>query len=171
MSFFRGLGLSQTKFSPQWHRDFLGRHKQLSVRATSAKSRKKSEEWNQEKCDAWIILLTTLHEDGFLTDPDGIVNVDESPFPTGETHDKVYAECGTREVESFGTGSDREHITTLFGGFASGRTLRPVVLYDGKMHIRSRFDGTFDDVLIGVNNSGVMDNKTMVEYFRKELLP
>ena len=125
MSFFCGLGLNQTKFSPQWHRDFLGRDKRLSVRATSARSRKRSEEWNQEKCDFWIALLTALNEDGFLTDQDRIVNFDEFPFPTEDTHDEVDAECGTREVELLGTGSDRKHITTLFGGFASGQTLRP----------------------------------------------
>ena len=164
-------GMDKATFSAQWHKDFVTRHKRLSVRATSATSQKKSRDRTAEECESWIALLKELQNDDFLSDPDGIFNFDESPFPTGEPHDKVYAECGVREVDSFATGSNREWITTMFGGFASGRTIRPLILYDGKMHLLSRFDNTEDKVLIAVNTSGVMDNKTLLNYFGREIFP
>ena len=99
-----------------------------------------------------------------------ICNIDESPFPTSDAFDKVYAERGMKKVESFATGFNCEQITTLFGGSASGRALHPLVLHDGVMHLATRFDETRNQMLVAVNRSGIIDNTTLVGYFKKEIL-
>ena len=45
--------------------------------------RKKAREWNMENSEAWIGLLQRLNDEGFLNDPKGIINLDESPFMMG----------------------------------------------------------------------------------------
>ena len=49
--------------------------------------------------------------------------------------------------------------------------IRPLILYDGKVHLTSRFEGTNDAVLSAVNTTGYMDEKVLTEYVQNEVLP
>ncbi len=169
MPFFEGI--AESKFSNRWHRGFLRRHKQLSLRVTKATSAKKMKQWNQEACDQWIELLTELADDGFLDDPDCILNLDESSFKLGEDYKLGYALRRIRHQIALRAGDERIQLTVLAAGFASGRMLRPLVLYDGLNHLASRFHGTEDEVFVGVNNSGNMDGHVLTEYAAKEIFP
>ena len=125
-----------------WHRNFLRRHKEIPVRITSANCREKAQAWTDEKSPSWTATLEGVANDGFLSDADGIINIDKSGFKTEEVYDKVYGTQETKEVPSLYNEADREQITVLFGGFACSRMLRPQVIYDSKMQLQSRFEGT-----------------------------
>ena len=115
-------------------------------------------------------LLEKLDELGYLSDANGIWNLDESPFKLAELHDVVYSRKGVREVATFAECSDREQVTVLAGGNAAGFMLRPLILFGGVCHVASRITGTDDKCFVGVNNSGTMDYVVWNEYFLKELL-
>lgn len=106
-----------------------------------------------------------------MDDPKGQFNLDETACHLAEIFDKVYAAKGTSEVESFFDGDEKECITLLACGNAAGHMLRPLILYNGKVHMMSRFEGTGDRCWIGVNASGYMDCEVFTEYVKKELLP
>ena len=84
---------------------------------------------------------------------------------------RVYACKGTKEVESTTDFDEKEHLTVLAGGNAAGFMLRPFILFDGKVQLASRFEGTEDKVWIGVNNSGYIDNPNFTAFVVNELIP
>ena len=47
--------------------------------------------WNAPLAEQYIQLLTGLYLKGFLDDPDGIGNLDESGFKLGEPYVRVFA--------------------------------------------------------------------------------
>jgi hypothetical protein len=112
-----------------------------------------------------------VHQDGFLDDPRAIWNLDESAFTLGEKHSKVYARKGTREVRSYYDGRAKESLTLLVCGNASGIMSRPFILYDGKVNLRSRLEGTHDQIVTGTNRSGYMDTSMFTLYVLQELIP
>lgn len=83
----------------------------------------------------------------------------------------VPAQKGTKDVLSYTVGSERELITVLVCGGDVGFMLRTLILFDGKVQIVSRFDGTDDGCFIGVNDSGVMDNEIFKRYVDLEHIP
>ena len=101
--------------------------------------------------------------------------MDETACSLAEIYSKVFAAKGTREVDSYFDGDEKECVTVLPCGNAAGSVLRSLILYDGKVHLSDRFEGTRidgeDKAFIGVNNSGYMDEKVFTEYVKKELLP
>ncbi|GAU97117.1 hypothetical protein RvY_08470 [Ramazzottius varieornatus] len=48
---------------------------------------------------------------------------------------------------------------------------KPLVLYDGVLHLGSIYDNTNDKLYVAVNRKGVMDHKVLTDYFRQEMLP
>ncbi|GAV01518.1 hypothetical protein RvY_12217 [Ramazzottius varieornatus] len=48
---------------------------------------------------------------------------------------------------------------------------KPLVLFDGVLHLGSMYDNTKDKLYVAVNRSGVMDHKVLTDYFRQEVLP
>jgi len=164
-------GIPDSKFSNKWHRKFLSRHKELSLRIASTVSGKKMNRWTPEVCEKWIELLETLHEDGFLDDPDTILNLDESAFKLGESFIRVHAQRGQKHAPAIKTGNDRIQLTVLAAGFASGRMLRPLVLYDGLNNLASRFENTHNQILLATNNSGMMDGHVLTQYATREIFP
>ncbi|XP_055344218.1 uncharacterized protein LOC129592252 [Paramacrobiotus metropolitanus] len=164
----KGMGAT---FSHAWLDRFLKRNPEISYRVTHGVNRKKCREWTAETCQGWVTLLSELHIDGWLDDANGIWNLDESAFSTAEKVDFVFTRKGTKNILSYYDGNDRELITVLAGGNAAGFILRPLILYDGKMHLTSRIAGTEDRCWLGVNRSGIMDNDVFLEYFEKEVIP
>ena len=106
----------------------MNRHPEISVRKATAKSAKKLKNL-AEKINHWIKLLEELDKLGYLRDPDGVWNFDESPFKLTELNEVVFARKGVKNVSISTEGSDREHVTLLGGGNACGRMARPLVLY------------------------------------------
>ena len=118
-----------------------------------------------------MALLSELHIDGYLDDPDGIFNLDESAFSLTENVAKVFARKGVKALPSHSDGSDREQLIVLACGSASGKMLRPLILFDGKVLMGFRFNGTDDRCYIAVNSSGIMDCGKFADYIRTEVIP
>ena len=161
--------MNESKFSNRWHRGYLKRHKQISLRVVSALSFKKSREWTSERCEEWIKILQDLFDRGFLSAPEGIWNLDESGFQLAEMYDKAYAQKGTQEVVAYlkTPETDRENISLLAVGNAAGRVFRPLVVYKGKTHIASHFKDTNNGCYMSTNSSGFMDAEILQEYLEK----
>jgi len=164
-------GLPCPRFSDTWHRAFLRRHPRLSQRIAQLQSRSKSRQWTDELCLAYIELLSSLSDRGFLENPDAIWNLDESGFAFGGKYRTVYAERGDPEVLSFSVGDDRSQLSVLACGNAAETMLRPLVLYDGVLDLASRVDGTGDNFLVTTNKSGWMDNEKFTAFVVEELIP
>ncbi|GAV06360.1 hypothetical protein RvY_16369 [Ramazzottius varieornatus] len=166
-------GIDEGKFGSRWHRDLLGRHKEVALRTLCAVSMKKSREWTRDRCEGWIKLLQEYADDGYLSNPNGVWNLDESGFKLAEMYDKGYAQKGTPNITGYvkGSASDRDNMTLLAMGNASGKMLRPLILYSGKLHIESHFDETDDQCFLSTNASGVMDTFVLTDYLEKEWLP
>lgn len=90
------LGINPTKFSNSWHRHFLKRYPEISLRISSSTDAIRS--WTKSSCENWIQTVQELAEDGFLDDPDRILNLDESAFKLGEDFSRVYTLKGERRV-------------------------------------------------------------------------
>ena len=163
-------GLPAATFSRKWGTWFLCRHPEVSLRKATAKSVKKLKNL-AEKISHWIDLLQQLEKLGYLSNAEGVWNFDESPFKMAEFHEIVFSRTGVRDVTTFAEGSDREQVSVLAGGNATGRMLRPLILYSGICHVASRIIGTQDNCYVKVNTSGVMDCKVWNEYFTKEVFP
>ncbi|GAU91583.1 hypothetical protein RvY_03810 [Ramazzottius varieornatus] len=162
-------GMDWAKFTNQWYRKFLRRNREVSLRMLSALSFKKCPEWTAARCEEWISLLQNLSDEGFLDNPSGIWNLDESGFRLAELYDRVYAERGVKEAVGYvkGSESDRENISLLAMGDAAGKMLRPLILYKEKMHIESHFRDTHDACYNGTYYSGVMHTDVQTDFWRK----
>ena len=154
-----------------WLRGFLPRNLSIVPRLTSNLDRKKAAEWTEEKCDSYIELLTLLHDRGYLDDPRRILNLDESSFMLGYERSIAFAPKGTKQVKCLSDGSTRDQISVLFCGDATGRILRPCVLFDAETHSESIFENTANKLYIAVNDSGMMDPFVFTDCFKKEIIP
>ena len=106
-----------------------------------------------------------------MDDPRGLYNLDESAFTLAQLWKRVIAVKGTHKVKSFNDGDAKASLTVLAAGNAAGLMLPPLILYDGKLHLSERFEGTEDKCVIGVNKSGWMDCPIFADYVKKILLP
>ncbi|GAU97574.1 hypothetical protein RvY_08848 [Ramazzottius varieornatus] len=109
--------------------------------------------------------------EGYLSDPAAIINFDESGFMLGFEKEKVCAARGMKHVPSYTDGTTRDRVSTLVCGDAAGKIYKPLVLFDGIMHLESMFDNTDGKLYNAVNGSGVMDCDLITDYFRKVILP
>ena len=157
------------RVSDRWLRGFLKRNPAVVLRLATNLDRKKDLEWNVKNCEGYIDILTTLHERGYLDDPRGIFNMDESSFKLGHESTFVFARKGAKQVKSMSEGTTRDQLSVLFCGDATGQMLRPRVLYDGKLHLQSMHDGTEDRIHVAVNESGMMDPFVFKKYFEEGL--
>ena len=109
-AWFSGIA---TKFSDQWHRNFLKRNPKLTRRTFDKHDCKKAREWKEESAEAYVEILEELRNEGFLSDPRGIINLDESPFILGFENYPVYTEKGVKHVTSYTEGSTRDQVTAV----------------------------------------------------------
>lgn len=87
-----------------WYDSFLLRHPAISERVTQAQNVKKLKEWTPENADLYIMVLQTLKDGGYLDDPKGIWNFDESGFKLAVLHSKTLSAKGRKYVSSLTTG-------------------------------------------------------------------
>lgn len=160
-------GLKYKAFNNQHFRRFLKRHPNLSMRITHASNRKKDREWTHELAEKYISELTEfLYDRGFLEEPEQVWNLDESDFNTAEMFDRVVGRKGMRQIYSQFDGTEKELVTILPCGNAAGLQLPFMALFSGKLHVRSRLDGTGGHCYQGVNASGTMDQLHFANYLK-----
>jgi hypothetical protein len=100
----REKGLNLSTLSRKWYRNFPRRHPIVSERITQAVNVKKLKEWSMENADQYISLLQTLKDDGYLEDPAGIWNFDESGFKLAVLISKTLTKRGAQYVYTFAQG-------------------------------------------------------------------
>ena len=149
----------------------MKRHPRLAKRVTHGISRKKAAEWTRDICDQWIGKLSWLHANGYLDNPSGLWNLDESAFSLAEIWKRVIAVRGMKKVTSYIDGDSKERLTVLAAGNAAGLMLPPLILYDGKRQLMDRLDSTNDECAVAVNASGWMDDCHFTAYVEQFLLP
>ncbi|GAU94888.1 hypothetical protein RvY_06590 [Ramazzottius varieornatus] len=136
------LGLKNTACSSTSFKNFLKRHKSLSLRISHASNRKQDREWTMEVCEQYISKLQKLKDGGFLDAPEQIWNLDETAFDTSQVVDTVVGVKGLKLVPSQFNGNAKECVTVLPCGNAAGLQLKFLALYSGKLHIQSRLQDT-----------------------------
>ena len=151
--------------SDKWLKGFLKRNPRVVLRLASNLDRKKALQWSTENCEGYIEQLASLEQRGYSSDPRGIFNMDESSFKLRYESSKVFARKGVKQVKLFSEGTTRDQLSVLFCGDATGKMLRPLVLYDGKLHLESMYEGTADRLHVAVNESGMMDPAVFKKYF------
>lgn len=102
----KGVISAGKRLSVKWFRGFRLRHPRISERVTEAKNIKKIKEWTNDTAKEYIKLLQSLMDDGYLNDPAGIFNYDESPFKLAVLNSKTLAAKGKQYVHSFATGTN-----------------------------------------------------------------
>ena len=152
-----------------WLRGFLQRHPHVVPRLTSNLDRKKAAEWTEENCNAYIDLLTSLDDRGYLDDPRGIFNLDESSFMLGYERMIAFSPKGAKQMKCLSEGSTRDQVSVLFCGDATGKILRPCVLFDAQSHAESMYENTANKLYVAVNDSGIMDPFVFTNYFKQEI--
>ena len=165
------LGMKNASFNYGWFSAFMKRHKELSMRITHASNRKKDREWSTERCEAYISKLQALAEDGFFEKPEQLWNLDETAFTTTDMFDRVIGRKGRKQIPSQFDGAEKETVTVLPCGNAAGKQLRFMAVYEGKVHVESRLDDTFDLCFHAANSSGYMDGLLFATYIKKEVFP
>ncbi|GAU93903.1 hypothetical protein RvY_05766 [Ramazzottius varieornatus] len=142
------------------------------MRITHASNRKKDREWTHELAEKYISKLTEfLYDRGFLEEPEQVWNLDESAFNTAEMFDRVVGRKGMRQIYSQFDGTEKELVTILPCGNAAGLQLPFMALFSGKLHVRSRLDGTGGHCYQGVNASGTMDQLHFANYLKMVVFP
>ncbi|GAU89070.1 hypothetical protein RvY_01665 [Ramazzottius varieornatus] len=137
------LGSKYKASNNQHLRRLLKRHPNLSMRITHASNRKKDREWTHELAEKYISKLTELlYDRGFLEEPEQVWNLDESAFNTAEMFDRVVGRKGMRQIYSQFDETEKVLVTILPCGNAAALQLPFMALFSGKLHVRSRLDGT-----------------------------
>ena len=163
-------GIIGARFSYGWLEKFTKRHPRISKRKSTAKKVTRLRN-AKEKLQVWGQLLDKANSLGYLSNPAGVYNFDESPFKLGELFHVVLAEKGCKTVPIYSSASDREQITVLVGGSADGRMCRPLILFSGTCHVESRIIGSYDECWFAVNKSGTMDPEIWNSYMQQEVIP
>ena len=83
--------------------------------------------------------------------------MDKSAFKFGHESSKVFARTGAKQVKLFSEGTIRDQISVLFCRDATGKMMRPLVLYDSKLHLESMCEETTDSIHVAANESGMID--------------
>jgi hypothetical protein len=83
----------------------MKRHPRVSERMIHAQNIKKLKEWTPANAELYIALLQSLKADGYLEDPESILNFDESGFKLGVSHSKTLAKKGLQYVQFLSQGS------------------------------------------------------------------
>ncbi|GAV09877.1 hypothetical protein RvY_19347 [Ramazzottius varieornatus] len=165
------LGLKNTACSSTSFKNFLKRHKSLSLRISHASNRKQDREWTMEVCEQYISKLQKLKDGGFLDAPEQIWNLDETAFHTSQVVDTVVGVKGLKLVPSQFNGNAKECVTVLPCGNAAGLQLKFLALYSGKLHIQSRLQDTHNMCYHAVNVSGYMDQLIFANYVKTVVFP
>ena len=102
---------------------------------------------------------------------DRIWNCDEMGFCLGVASKKVLARRGAKFVHDTAGGSDRSYITVHCCGSASGIRLVPYVLFKGVYLYKEWTTGGPAGALYGMSESGWMETKNFLDWFKKGFLP
>lgn len=157
-----------------WYDAFLKRHPILSSRV--AQTLVKSRAILTEKCiREWFTEIQTyLMKENYmsiLNDPDRVFNMDESAFFLSPKTQKVLVTKGEKAVYSRSNNDDKECLTTLVAGSASGLIPPPMVMFKYVRVPASVADKMPNHWGIGTSENGWMTGQSFFEYISNVFYP
>lgn len=153
----------------KWYRGFLNRHPDLAVRTcqplTSSRSEiteRKIRNWHQEVRSYLESNVPDVLK--LLDDPNRIYNLDETAFYLTPKSDKVLTSKGSKSVHFRCRNDEKECVTTLVIGSASGLVPPPMIMHTQKRIPFSIVKNTPSSWGLGRSDSGWMTGETFYEF-------
>lgn len=158
----------------KWYSAFLRRHPIIVEKMSRALTKRRSMV-TEEDIRQWFSEVHKYLEQHnlleVLDDPDRIFNMDESAFILSPIEGRVLARKGEKLVYSFIHNDEKECLTGLIGGSASGKQTPPMVIY-GCQRLPQTVSQQFPkDWALGRSDSGWMNGETFFEYVANIFFP
>ena len=115
--------------SDWWFRKFKAKHKNLTIKKSIPRSSERVLAENKHICKEFIEDLKQLIQREGIT-PDRIHNIDESPFFWDLSLKKIITDKNIKK--HFQEMKNGDHITILSCITASGRSMKPLIIFKGK---------------------------------------
>lgn len=151
----------------KWYNAFLRRHPVVAERMNQHLTKARSEV-TEEDIRKWFSTVRSYLESNnwldVLDNPDRIFNMDESAFLLCPKEKRVLARKGEKLVYSFVHNDEKECITTLFAGSASGKQPPPMVIYSYQRLPAAISEKFPKDWALGRSETGWMNGETFFEY-------
>ncbi|KAJ8941908.1 hypothetical protein NQ314_010253 [Rhamnusium bicolor] len=158
----------------KWYNCFLKRHPELSLREFEGLTKGRAvvtEQYIRKWFADLKLYLEETNNLDVMSDPDRILNGDESGFNLCPKTGKVLGPKGARNILEIKKGNDRENITTLFVFTASGKTAVPCVVFKYVRIPKAILDSSDPSWHVTKSDSGWMKSHVFIEYVTTKLLP
>lgn len=157
-----------------WYEAFLKRHPQLSLR-TPQNLTKSRASVTEAKIRSWFQEVKTYLKDSncldVCHDPRRVFNTDEAAFFLNPKEAKVIVKKGEKTVYNFVGNDEKECLTTLITGNASGDIAPPMVIYSYDRIPANVASKIPDHWGVGKSESGWMTGETFYEFIANIFFP
>ncbi|XP_077268790.1 uncharacterized protein LOC143900891 [Temnothorax americanus] len=155
-----------------WYDAFRARHKNVTERMSQNLTHSRAKV-TEDKLRAWFNEVRIYFESKSLLDidPSRVFNCDESAFFLSPKGSKALVKKGDKTVYNFINNDEKECLTTLICGSASGKIASPMVIFSYKRipgHIARSMP---KDWSIGHSENGWMTGETFYEYIANIFYP
>lgn len=155
----------------QWLKGFRSRFPKLKTRrseklgSASANVRESDiRSWFQN-VNSWLEANSKL---GILEDSSRVFGADETSFSLSRTSKPVVAMEGTSNVYDVQAGGSHENVTVLYTFAASGITITPFIVFQGKTKPKNVWG---DQVVVSASESGWMTADLFQQWLREYFVP
>jgi len=157
----------------EWLYSFLSRHPDISVRKSEGLSLARSLSMNRQKVNEYFKFLGDIFEqNGLLTKPGSIYNMDETGLQLNNRPGHVIAEKGSKSVSSVISGEKGETITVIACCNAEGIFLPPACIMKGKNKKPEFEDGMPPGSVVYMSEKSAYINTTLFfDWLRTHFLP
>lgn len=151
----------------KWYSSFLRRHNILTDRVPEGITKGRAivtEEMIRKWFRELTVYLENINSADILSDPNRIMNGDETSFSMCPKTGKVIAPKGWKNVYELQLGNAKETITVLLVFTASGKTIAPTVVFPYVRPPRDVVESMPPDWFLGRSDSGWMKSEIFYEY-------
>lgn len=149
-----------------WAKNFLSRHKDLTVRLAQNIKRSRAEVTEATINEYFSELKQSIEG----IPGENIVNYDETNFSDDPGKPKVVCKRGSKHCDRV-IDSSKTSISVMMAASASGELLPPFVVYKAKHRYEEWEENGPPGTCYSISKSGWFETATFVEWFRQILLP
>lgn len=157
-----------------WFEAFLRRHPTIAQRVSQNLTTSRASVTESSIRKWFDEIKSYISINGYspvLEDPSRIFNMDETAFFLSPKEKKVLVRKGDKAVYSFSSNDDKECVTVLVAGSASGKIPPPMVLFAYKRIPKNIVNGTPKEWGLGISDNGWMTGETFYEYVSNVFYP